>query len=228
MNENIKKLLTITEGKPELAREMVDVLNTELCLGMTRYVCRYGTLGEGFDKLTDSQKYYQAIREIYGRANEISRLRSRAKKAYADYLEASEDLVVAGEDKIKKLRAEAALEEAELNCFELKVSAEDTLRQLDEFKKVADELQDKVRAQYPLGIEQAEPDNWRAIAAMNVSRMKMGMQPSIPFTALPLSDEDKFKVSAAIGVPVFANQNQKSLEEGYVNESKILRNIHGG
>ena len=146
-------------------------------MGMTRFVCWNGTLGEGFEKLTDAQKYYQAVKETYVRACELRRLKARAKEAYADFIEAKREIELA-KGEVAQLRAEAKFELAELAAFELLVSAEDTLRQLDEFNKVRLELQDKVRAQYPGGIEQAEPDNWAAV--MQYRMATGGNLPSVP------------------------------------------------
>lgn len=182
-----KKLFEITgDSKVALADELKNLLHTELCMGMTRFVCRHGTLGDGFEKLTDSQKYYQAVKETYVRACELRRAKANAKKAYADYLEAKAEVANA-DNEIKKLRAESKLELAELSAMEQLVHAEDTLRQLDEFNKVRLELQESVRAQYPAGIEQAEPDNWKAVMQYRLNNVPATLS-SIP---LPLEQKQK-------------------------------------
>lgn len=191
---NFKKLFEVTDDdKIKLGDEMKTLLNTELCLGMTRYVCRYGTLGEGFEKLTDSQRYYQSLKEIYTRAMEMRRSKANAKKAYADYLEAAEEISKA-QNEIERLRAQAKFELAETAAFELLVHAEDTLRQLDEFNKVRLELQDKVRAEFPQGIEQAEHENWSAVMKYRIFKaVNPGNGPQ-SLDAVPLPMIDKFKI----------------------------------
>lgn len=196
---NFKTLLSITHDGPVLAKEMKELLSKELCLGMTRHVCRHGTLGEGFDKLTDSQKYYQSLREVYTRSNELARLRARAKQSHADYLEAVHENETA-KTEIEKLRSIAKLELAELSSFELLVTAEDTLRQLDEFQKVRMELQDKVRMKYPEGIEQAEPDNWQSVAQYWATKKQLGALNS-PLTTLPLPAEKLAELANDMGMP---------------------------
>jgi len=195
---DFEKLFAVTsDARIELGDEIRNLLNTELCLGMTRWVCRHGTLGEGFEKLTDSQKYYQAIREVYTRAVELKRTKAMAKKSYAEYLESQVELGLAT-DEITKLKAESKVELAEIQAFDLLVHAEDTLRQLDEFNKVRLELQDKVRAQYPEGIEQAEHDNWSAVMKYRIVKaMNPGNGPQ-DFASVPLPLKDKFVIGNEI------------------------------
>lgn len=181
------KLFEVTsDTKIGLADEIKELLHTELCMGMTRFVCRFGTLGDGFEKLTDAQKYYQAVKETYVRACELRRAKANAKKAYAEFLEAKAELSQA-DNEIKKLKCESKLELAELSAMELLVHAEDTLRQLDEFNKVRLELQERVRTQYPGGIEQAEPDNWKAVMQYRLNNVPHTLS-SIP---LPLEEKQK-------------------------------------
>lgn len=197
-----KKLFEVTSDvKIGLADEIKNLLHTELCMGMTRFVCRNGTLGDGFEKLTDAQKYYQAVKETYVRACELRRAKANAKKAYADFLEARSEVANA-DNEIKKLRAESKLELAELSAFELLVHAEDTLRQLDEFNKVRLELQDKVRDQYPEGIEQAEPDNWKAVMQYRLNNVPQTIS-SIP---LPMNEKQQIALD-------FQTEVQKLLGE---------------
>lgn len=200
-----KKLFEVTsDQRLGLADEMKALLNTELCMGMTRFVCRYGTLGEGFEKLTDSQKYYQAVKETYVRACELKKAKANAKKAYADFLEAKQALELS-KTEIERLRAEAKLEISEITAFELLVHAEDTLRQLDEFNKVRLELQDAVRTQYPNGIEQAEMDNWKTV--MQYRLMKAGAQGET-ISSIPLPTDEKQKIGLE-----FQEQLQRLLGE---------------
>lgn len=188
-----KRIFEITsDQKIGLADELKQLLHTELCMGMTRFVCRYGTLGDGFEKLTDAQKYYQAVKEVYVRSCELKRSRANAKRAYAEYIEAKAELAQA-DNEIKRLKAESKVELAELSALELLVHAEDTLRQMDEFNKVRLELQDSVRAQYPEGIEQAEPDSWKAVMEYRLSKLGMPGE-NYNFSSIPLPLEEKQKI----------------------------------
>lgn len=194
MNE-LDKVLSITDSEQvELAENFKKLLHTELTFGMTRYVCRYGTLADGHEKITDAQIYYQAIREAYSRAQTMRDHKCAALEAQANIIDA-EDAIVMAMTKPEKLRAEAKMIRATSALQNALVMAEDCKRQMDEFLKVVNELQDKVRAMYPEGIEQAEPDNWKAVAEyranlQDISRTNLHME------HLPL---DK-KTKAALGV----------------------------
>ncbi len=217
---NFEKILEITsDTKVSLSNEIKETLNKELALGMTRFVCRWGTLSDGFDKLTESQRYYQAIREAYQRANELKRLQANAKMAQADLIDAqSAEALATGES--ERLRAVAKRELAELSLFELLVSAEDTLRQLDEFNKIRLELQDRVRSDYPLGIEQAELDNWRTVTEYKAAQKQLGISVG-PLTHMPLPPD----VKAQIG---FENNAQElSLWHIIANKERIKIEFDG-
>lgn len=236
MSTEYEKLLELTEcDEPKLTAEFRALLHKELALGMTRFVCRHGTLSEGFDKVTPSQKYYQAVKEAYGRSNELRRIRANAKKAQADLIDAQEELNFA-DTEAKQLRAEAAVELAQLSLFELLVTAEDTARQLDEFNKIRLELQDQVRAQYPEGIEQAEPDNWKVVAELrSLKAQSLGTREDL--TVIPLPSAEKAKFGLQIGHPEMAvsytlenKEEISSLYQGNVQrflEKKTGFNLQG-
>lgn len=216
---DFNKLFQITDDtKLTLSDEMKELLNKELCLGMTRWVCRHGTLGDGFEKLTDAQKYYQAVKEVWTRANELKRVRANAKKSYADFLEAKAKLEKA-QTEIEILRATAEVELSELSALELLAHAEDVLRQLDEFNNVRLELQERVRAQYPGGIEQAEPDSWRTV--MKYRLLKTGVPGALnDTTSVPLPFEEKFRIATEIkdrpdlAAPLLLSNLEKAQEIG--------------
>lgn len=193
-----QKILEITDGAPiELSDELSALLNKELCLGMTRHVCRYGTLGDGFEKYTPAQKYYQAVKECYVRSCELRRMRAQAKELAADLIDAQSHMDALGDMAAVqfKLRAESKLERAQLDLSSCLVNIQDTLRQFDEFKKVALELRDTVRAQYPEGIEQAEVDNWKTVM---VSRI--GLQKGVEeLKSIPLDFETKYLIGRETG-----------------------------
>lgn len=197
---NFEKILELTsDSKLSLSSEIKESIHKELALGMTRFVCRYGTLSDGFDKITPSQRYYQATKEAYSRANELKRIKGNAKFAQADIIDAHTalDNAVTG---VEILRAEADLELAQLHLFELLVSAEDTARQLDEFSKIRKELQMEVRAQYPEGIEQAELDNWKAVAEYKAAQKQMGLNAG-PLTHMPLPEKEKAQLGIDFNAP---------------------------
>jgi hypothetical protein len=192
-------------------------MNKELCLGMTRFVCRYGTLSEAFDKLTPSQKYYQAVKETYLRANELKRLEANAKNAQADYLEAVESYKQCTTD-WAQLRCKAKIELAELQMFELLVSVEDTWRQFDEFNKVRMELKEQVHTQYPEGIEQAELDNWKSVAEFKATK-QLASGRFEDFTQIPLPPMEKAKISLENGhnegAVAFVMENKHLINEKF-------------
>jgi len=188
-----EKVLEITElDEAKLTDEFKALIHKELALGMTSFVCRHGTLSEAFDKITNSQRYYQAVKESYVRSNEIRRMKAQAKRSQADLLDAQEKLEGAKKES-DLLRAKSDLELAELSMFELLVQAEDTKRQLDAFNKIRKELEIEVRAQYPLGIESAELDNWRVVAEYKA--LKQGATGKIEdLTIVPLPESEKSRL----------------------------------
>ena len=158
-----EKILEIADsGNVELALSFKEEINKKLALGMTRYVCRHGTLSDGHEKLTDAQKYFQAIKEMWSLGTSMSFQKVSAMKAQADLLDAEESLEKA-EKKSDKLRAEAKILEAKNALTISLVNIQDLERQLDEFNKVRLELAPIVEAMYPEGIEQAEEDSWKAV-----------------------------------------------------------------
>jgi len=190
MIENILKITS--DERVELGVQMKELLNKELCLGMTRWVCRHGTLSDGFEKITPAQKYYQAIREVYNLSNNIRGNKAQALKAHADLLDAQEALALA-EKPSQKLRAEADVMIATDRIAYLLVHVEDQMRQLDEFYKVYKELQPEVRAKYPEGIEQAEEDNWQAVAQYRLIKAQTPDLHKADMAAVPLPYETKAK-----------------------------------
>lgn len=142
-------------------------LHKTLVLGQTRHVCRWGTLSDGHEKITDAQRFYQAVRELYYLAMNIQDTQAQALILEADLIDAELALDAVTRDggnysalmrtRGKALQTRTALTRARVTC-------EDQMRMLDEYYKVYSELKPVVEAQYPEGIEQAEPDNWKAVA----------------------------------------------------------------
>ena len=225
--EEFNKILALSNDETvELASSFKELLHKELTLGMTRYVCRYGTLSDSFDKLTDSQRYYQSIREMYNRANEISMQKVASMEAQADLIDA-EELLEKAETKSQKLRAEAKVLKAKNALRSSLVMIEDIMRQLDEFNKVRLELQDKVRAQYPEGIEQAESDNWKAVAKYKIARQNVGHNEMLNHIPLPM--EEKARLGVMYNKPELAfwmaQQKENDFHKILTDENKKVELI---
>lgn len=156
----------IEDDKVKYGLNLPKDLHTKLVLGQTRYVCRYGTLSDGHEKITPAQRYYQAIKEIYSLSMSIRDQRAYGMEAQADLLDAEESLLrVAnlGLPEQAKLRAEASCIKARSRLTQSLVTVQDQLRMLDEYDMVRRELESHVEEKYPLGVEQAEQDNWIAV-----------------------------------------------------------------
>ena len=191
--ELYSKILKISEDSVELNSEVKELLHKELCLGMTNYVVNNGTLADGCDNITDSQKYYTSIKMCYTLSSAMKTNKFLVMEAYADFLQAKEDQELAQKEH-EKIRAEARLLRAISTMENLLVNVEDQKRQLDAFNKARLSLKDSVRAQYPEGIEQAEPDNWMAVARYKHLRKKMGKNEVLHHIPLPIDIKAKLGI----------------------------------
>ena len=163
IDKEYQKVLELAASEQvELASSFKSLLHKELVLGQTRYVCRYGTLSDGHERITDAQRYYGAIKEMYSLSGNIRLCKANAILAQADLLDAKEDENKATKES-DKLRAQGKALHAQEKLLSALVTIEDQLRQIDEYDRVRKELMPIVTKQYPLGIEQAEPDNWKAV-----------------------------------------------------------------
>lgn len=203
------KLLEITEdGKVELGLRFKDLLHTHLVFGQTRYVCRNGTLSDGHEKVTDAQKYYAAIKEIFLLSQNVRSTRSQAKIAQAELIEAEMQyekvtkpnpvrfLSYLFNPRLKKadlLKAEARLEIVNEKLLNFLTQAEDQMRMIDEYHKIRMELHDKVEAKYPGGIEEAEQDNWEAVYKYRMMKEMAGIRTERTDN-IPLPPEDKARL----------------------------------
>ena len=172
-------------------------LGVKFCLSMTRYAWRYGTLSEGHERITDAQRYFAANREIYSISNGLEEQRFAAMTAKADLLEAE---AMPTETEVQKLRAAAAIGQAKARIRRALDNCQDALRGLDEMCRVKNELEAAVMAKYPQGIEQAEPDNWRAIAEYRIAKQLPGQAP-YPLDSIPMPAEHKARLGAHYGRP---------------------------
>lgn len=196
-----KILELLDDDKVQLAQSFKNEINKKLALGMTKYVCRYGTLSDGHEKITDAQRYFQAIKEMYMYGIELENQKVLAMEAQADLMDAEEALELA-EKASDKIRAEAKIMKAKNMLTSCLVNIEDKKRCLEAFNEVRLELKDQVEAQYPNGIEQAEEDNWKAVAKYQIYKKKLGRQAEL--THLPLHKETKAKMGLEMGAPEMA------------------------
>lgn len=170
--DQFNRLMTLAnDEKVQFAADMPKELHKSLILGQSRWVCRYGTLSDGHERITDSQRYYGAIKEMYVRSITIAQFKIQAMEYQADIIDAEKALSYAKTES-DKLRCEAAVLKARLNLSTTLTQVEDRMRELDEFNRIRLELKDKVEAQYPHGIEQAEEDNWKAVYLYRMQKEK--------------------------------------------------------
>lgn len=214
---NLDKIKNIAESENvKTGISFKELIGKELMLGQSRYVCRYGTLSDGHDKITDSQRYYQSIKEMYGIANEMNLNFARAMDVQADLLEAEESETITESE---KLRRGAKIFRSTTQLEGLYITLQDQSRMLDEYNKVRLELQDKVRSQYPEGIEQAEKDNWQAVGEYWAFKKQVGAN-SNPLTHLPLDPISKAKLGMETRTPELmawlVAQNKEEIARDYL------------
>ena len=209
------EILKLTDdNNVQLAVSFKEEINRTMALGMTRYVVRNGSLSDGHEKITDAQRYYQSIKEMWTLGNSIESYKVQAMKAQADLYDTEE---MQESTPSQKLRKQATILEAKNRLTYLLVNTEDLTRQLDEFNKVRLELKAEVEAKYPLGIEQAEEDNWKAVAQYRIARANMGYQEMLQH--VPLNPIEKAKMGIELRRPDMtfwaAIGNQEVIEKKY-------------
>lgn len=218
MNDYEKLLKLTDDNRVTLGTKLKDLLHTHLILGQSRYVCRYGTLSDGHEKITEAQRYTQAIKEAYNLACNIRSQRAVAMEAQADLMDATEELEAATKPS-QKLRAEAKVMKANEKLLGALVTVEDQLRMVDEYTKIILELAPIVEAKYPGGIEQAEEDNWKAVAEYRAKRQNLGHNDNIHF--VPLNPQVKAELGLELGRP------ELLLWEAVKNKEEISRIANG-
>jgi len=193
------KLLELTDSETiQLASEFRNSIGKELVLGQTRFMCRYGTLSDGHEKITDSQRYYQSIKEMHSLASNMRNMRAQAMINQAKIIRAQKKLDQAT-DLEDKLEAQGELAIAQENLFSNLVTVEDQTRMLDEYNKIRLELKPIVEAQYPEGIEQAEKDNWEAVLKHRINMKRTGRNEFL--THVPMDKETKAKMALEHNMP---------------------------
>lgn len=165
-------------------------LHKWLVLGQTEHVCKYGTLSDGHEKITASQRYAQALKEWYYLSVNIRSQRSIAKRAQADLLDAQDELKQA-ETAQDILRAEADLDDAQTRLLSSLVSIEDQMRMVRVYEAEAKSLSGLVEGQYPEGIEQAEEDNWKAVLEYRMMKERVQGMARESTSNIPLSPQTK-------------------------------------
>lgn len=179
MKEFEKILELSSDSRVDLAQSFKDLLHKKLVLGQTRYLCRYGTLSDGHEKLTPAQRYYQAIKEMWFIGNNIAVQKAQAMNAQADYMDAKEAVESAKKDS-EKIRAESKALTAHRQLVSALVSIEDQMRMLDEYNKIRIELEPYIEERYPGGIEQAEEESWRAVFEYRMSKGQIERIDNVP------------------------------------------------
>lgn len=167
-------------------------LGKTFTLGQTRYVWRHGTLSDGHEHLGPF-RYFQANREIYHISNNIEDQRFLAMEARADLIDAESELERA-QSESEKLRAGAKVGKARARLRRALDSVQDALRGLDECMKVKQELEPEVMAKYPGGIEDAEPEHWKAVFEYRAHK-QLHTNTFQPVDSIPLEP----KLKAALG-----------------------------
>lgn len=188
----------LAETNQPVVKEAINLsqeMNRWLFLGQTKHVCRYGTLSEGHEKITPAQKYAQATKELYYLGLAVNQKKVDAKKALAD-LKESEAKLAGDLTDWERLRAEAELEEAQCKIISCNIAIQDQMRMVDEFNQVRLELKPQVESQYPEGLEQAEFDNWKAVAEHRLNQNR-----SSPMNNIPLPSETKAMIGQEYGRP---------------------------
>lgn len=216
MSDYNKLLDLVNSETVQLGTQLPKVqLHKWLVLGQTEYVCKYGTLSDGHEKLTDSQRYAQSIKEMYTLSMAMRGQKSLAKRAQAKLLRAMDKLENA-ESPADILDAEADKEDAETQLASALVSVEDQMRMIKAYDAVRRELAPTVEAQYPHGIEQAELDNWKAVAEYRtIMEQTPGMQRQHMFN-VPLPPMEKAKLGLTYGrndmvAPLIVHDKEKIL-----------------
>jgi hypothetical protein len=176
-------------------------LHKWLVLGQTDYLCENGTLSDGHEKLTDAQKYAQALRELYYISFGIQEAECTAMIAQADILEAEEEIADAAKygHKADEIRAQAKLKRAKSVMVRCAVEVEDRSRMAKFYYKKIHELKPTVEAKYPGGIEQAEQDNWETVAMYRLEKEKTPGLAKERMDHIPLPAERKAILGYATG-----------------------------
>lgn len=117
----------------------------------------------------------------------------RAMRCQADLLEAKKELDRSSSsiEEHDKLRIQARIIEAQSNLSDALTQAEDLLRPLDEYAKIREELREEVMLKYPEGLEQAEPDHWRAVATYRFIKSQTPGHSTQDMSSVPLPAAEK-------------------------------------
>lgn len=196
---NYEKILKLSdEDAVKFSISLPKELHKSLCLGQTRYLCRYGTLSDGHEKITPAQRYYQAIKEMYYLGQNVQNTKALAMLAQADLLDAEEALSTC-DTEAQKLRNKAKKLQAETSLVSSLVTIEEQLRQIDEYNKIRIELKEEVETKYPEGIEQAEADNWKAVFEYRMNKERVPGMARELVSNIPLDPHTKAELGYKYG-----------------------------
>ena len=192
------KIIDLTKDtRVELGSGYSKLLDTWLQLGMSRYVCRNGTLSDSQEVILPVKRYTQAIKEMYYLASNIKAQKALAMEAQADLMDANEELKMAVGNS-DRLRAEAKKIKAESKLESALVTIQDQMRMLDEFNKVREELEPEVTSKYSC-IEDAEKDHWESVAKYRHLKKQMGYSENL--THVPLDMDSKATLGLELQSP---------------------------
>ena len=198
MSDFDKILKRADDSSIELTAEIKELLGTELQFGMSDYVCKNGTLSDGFEKITPAQRYYQAVKECwtYGSAlqqDKAMALQLQTKLKISNILNA----LFGWMPVIGFYFRGKAMSAAQLMASTL-MGIEDKTRILGAFNDSRKALLPVVRSKYK-SIEDAEPDNWAAVLKFRIMRQKIGKQEFL--NHVPGNMYEKAKMGLECGAP---------------------------
>lgn len=225
MKDDFSQVLSLSKDENvKIGQEFKNLLHKNFVLGQTDYVCLNGTLSDGHEKITKSQRYYQAHKEWYLLSNNVGMLLAQAMESKADLLDAKDALKNA-KTAAQKLRCKSKKMIAEMKIESARITISDQIRMIRSYRKFIEEVGPEVEAKYPCGIEQAESDNWRAVAKYRA--VKKGFGFNEPMNNLPLPMDEKAKFALENGIPEmaawFLSENQEGLTEYKGNIEHFLQ-----
>jgi len=193
------KILEISSDKTlDLTDDIKKLLGTELHLGMSDYVCKNGTLSEGFEKITNAQRYIQAVKECWTYGCNIKDTKAISMEAQARFQYWNLLYKLFFWVPILGLYLKAKQMMATYRISSLLVTIQDQMRIFKAFDEVRRELMPEFREKYG-SIEAAEKDNWEAVLKYRIARQKIGKQEHINHVPVPM--KDKARIGLSMGAP---------------------------
>lgn len=217
------KILEIADDKTvQLTDEIKQLLGTELQFGMSNYVCKNGTLSEGFDKITPAQRYYQAVKECYTYSNAIQDLKAQALmehggyKIYTFLRKYFSWLPIVG----WWIKGKAMYAERKISSILMEL--EDKKRIIGAFNEERLKLMPEVRSRYKC-IEESEPDNWRAVLKYKMARQAIGKNEFINHVPMPSNEKAKLGIQYGSAEATLWFQVEKENELKGLTQDDLLK-----